>query len=102
MTFEALHPLSKEYIETLCGNVEAGTHTTKVVRLSGSINDARARIVQRSVGSAEDLTIFLEGYSSGDAFQRLIARGFLKGEWVDPDTWEGTVEESALTEFRGG
>ncbi len=101
MAFDELHPLSKEYIETLCSNVEAGTHTTKVTRLSGSINDPRARMVQEG-SSAEDLIIYLEGYASGDAFQRLIARGFLKGEWVDPDIWEGEVDESALTEHKGG
>ena len=101
MTFDALHPLSKEYIETMCGNVEAGTHTVKVLRLSGSINDARARLVQKSAGSADDITIYLEGYSSGDAFQRLIARGFIKGAWVDPDVWEGTIDDSALAEYRG-
>lgn len=102
MPFDELHPLSKEYIETMCGNVEAGTHTNKVTRLSGSINDPRARIMQESAGDAEAHTIWLEGYASGDAFQRLIARGFLKGEWVDPDTWEGEIDESAMTEFKGG
>ncbi len=109
MPFEALQAetapsakLSFAYIMALAGNVEAGTHSTEVTRYSGSINDPRARIVQKSTGEAEDHTIFLEGYASGDAFQRLIARGFITGEWADPDTWQGTVDETALTEYRGG
>ena len=100
MSFDELHPLSREYIEALCGNVEAGTHSPNVLRLSGDVNDPRARIVQKSAGAAEDHTIFLEGYASGDAFQRLIARGYLKGQWTDPDTWEGTVDESAMEQFK--
>ena len=27
--------------------------------------------------------------------------GFLKGEWIDPDTWEGEVDDSAMEEHKG-
>jgi hypothetical protein len=100
MAFDELHPLSKEYIEALAGNLDAGTHGNQITRFSGSTEDPRSRIVQKSAGDAEDYTHWLEGYSAGDAFQRLVAKGYLKGSWISPDTWEGTIEDSALTEYR--
>jgi hypothetical protein len=101
MAFDDLHPLSREYIEALAGNLDAGTHANTVIRYSGSGEDPRSRIVQPATGGGDDFTLFMEGYSAGDAFQRLVARGYLKGSWVSPDTWEGTIEDSALTDFRG-
>jgi hypothetical protein len=102
MAFEDLHPLSKQYIDNLAAHVVDGTHGTAIVRYSGSIEDARSRIVQTSAGSEPDNTIFMEGYSAGDAFQRLVVKGFLKGGWISSDTWEGVIDESALEAYRAG
>jgi hypothetical protein len=102
VAFDNLIPQSREYITTLAGNVIAGTHTNKITRLSGSVNDPRARIVQKATPGNTDYTLFLEGYGSGEAVQRLVVKGYLTGEWADVDTWEGTVEDSAITEMQAG
>ncbi len=102
MAFEDLHPKSKEYIEGLANNVVAGTHKVDVIRYSGSIEDPRSRIVQPAVGKGEDFVILMEGYSAGDAFNRLIVKGLLQGTWVSSDTWEGTVTDTAIEAAKAG
>lgn len=102
MAYEDLHPQSKEYIDALVANIEAGTHTAKIIRYSGSSDDPRSKIVQKSAGAAPDHVIFLEGFASGDSFQRLVGRGMIKGSWATPDTWEGAVEDSTLEAYRAG
>jgi ABC-type taurine transport system ATPase subunit len=102
MAFEDLHPLSKQYIEDLASHVVNGTHTKDIVRYSGSTEDPRSRIVQATAGTEPDYVIYMEGFSAGDALQRLVVQGFIKGSWVSSDTWEGTVEDSALDAYRAG
>jgi hypothetical protein len=102
VAFDTLIPQSREYITALAGNIAAGTHTTEIRRLSGSVNDPRARIVQKATAGNQDFTLYLEGYGSGEALLRLVAKGYLKGEWSDVDTWDGTVEDLAVTEFNAG
>jgi hypothetical protein len=102
MAFEDLHRLSREYILALTTNIDAGTHTADIVRYSGSIEDPRSRIVQAGANGGPPHEIILEGYSAGDAFQRLIVKGLIKGSWVSSDTWEGVVDESALEAYRAG
>lgn len=103
MAFEELHPQSKEFISALAANVDAGTHTPNIVRFSGSTEDPRSRIVQKSAGSAPDFVIMMEGYAAGDSFQRLIVKQLLKGEWLGGgETWEGAVQDSAMEQYRAG
>jgi len=102
MAFEDLTPLSKQFIEDLSSHVEAGTHTVDITRYSGDIGDSRARIVQKATAANPDYTLYFDGFTAGDAFQRLIAKGLLKGKWDSADTWSGTVDESALTAYRAG
>lgn len=102
MAFDDLHPVSKQYIEAMAANIEAGTHTADIIRYSGTVTEPRARIVQAAAGGGEGFTIWLEGYASGDAFNRLIAKGFIKGGWADAEVWEGAVEDSALETYRAG
>jgi hypothetical protein len=99
MAFDDLRPLARDYITQLAGNVVGGTHTADITRSSGGINDMRDRLVQKSAGQAEDHIIYFESYSSGDAFQTLIVRGYIKGEWLDPNTWQGAVQDSALEQY---
>jgi hypothetical protein len=102
MPFDELPELAQEYITTLATNVVNGTHTPTVTRYSGDINDPRARLVQEATGDNEDYTIYLEGYASGEAFQRVIAKGYLKGGWADADTWQGEVDETAISQIKAG
>jgi hypothetical protein len=102
MSFEDLHPKSKEYIEALTTNVIAGTHKPDVIRYSGDVSDPRSRIVQPPIGSGEEFIILMEGYSAGDAFNRLIVKGLLQGSWVTSDTWEGTVTDTAIETAKAG
>ncbi len=102
MAFEDLHPRAKEYMDSLASRVLAGTHTDQIVRFSGDINDPRARIVQTSAGSEEDNVIFMEGYASGDAFNRLVVKGYLQGSWVSADTWEGKIDETGIAAYQAG
>jgi hypothetical protein len=102
MAFEELTPLSKQYIEDLASHVEAGTHTAEISQVSGNLEDRRSRIVQTSAGTEPAYTLFLEGFSAGDAIQRLIVKGYLKGGWVNADTWSGVVDDSALAAYRAG
>ncbi len=99
MAFDDLRPVAKDYITQLAGNVANGTHSATIIRSSGSVNDPRDRITQKSAGESPDHVIYFESYASGDAFQTLIVRGYIKGEWLDPDTWQGEVQEKALTEY---
>ena len=66
MAFDDLHPLSKEYIETLAANIEAATHGADVIRYSGDLDEPRARIVQKAVNEGEDFVMWMEGWSAGD------------------------------------
>lgn len=100
MAFDDLRPVAKDYITQLAGNVVNGTHTTSIRRESGSVNDPRDRITQKSATGGQDHVIYFESYASGDAFQTLIVRGYIKGEWLNPDVWEGEVQERALEEYR--
>jgi hypothetical protein len=100
MAFDNLPDRPKEYITVLTSNVINGTHTTKIVRTSGSINDPRSRVTQKAVGDGEDFTIFLEGYGAGEAFNRIIAKGYMSGGWADADTWEGEIEDTAVEEYK--
>jgi hypothetical protein len=102
MAFEDLKPMSKQFIEDLVSHVEAGTHTTDITRFSGDLEDRRARIVQKSAGTEPDYTLFMEGFSAGDAFQYLIVKGLVKGEWVSADTWSGKVDDSAIAAYQAG
>jgi hypothetical protein len=102
VAFDNLIPQSRDYITALAGNVAAGTHSNKFTWRSGSVNDPRARIVQKATAGNEDFTLFLEGYGSGEAVQRLIVKGFLTQQWTDVDTWEGEVQDSAVTELQAG
>lgn len=104
MAFEDLNltPLSKQYIEDLSSHVVAGTHTPEITRYSGSLEDARARLVLKATKGNPDYTLFLDGFSAEDAMQRLIVKGLLKGGWESADTWSGTVDESALAAMRAG
>jgi hypothetical protein len=102
MAFDDLQPLSRQYISDLAGNVVNGTHTAQIVRYSGSLEDARSRIVQASAGTAPEHTIYLEGFASGDAFQRLVVKGLLSGSWTSAEVWEGSVQDAALEAFRAG
>lgn len=100
MPFDNLPDRPKEYITALAGNVANGTHTTKLLRSSGSVNDPRSRVVQTAVEGGEDFTIYLEGYGAGEAFNRIIAKGYMSGGWLDADVWEGEVDASAVEEFK--
>lgn len=102
MAFEDLHPRAKEYMDSLASRVVAGTHKSKVTRFSGDINDNRSRIIQPSAGSEEDNIIFMEGYAAGDAFNRLVVKGYLKGSWISADTWEGEIDESGVAAYQAG
>ena len=100
MAFDDLRPLAKDYITQLAGNVVNGTHEATILRTTGGINDMRDRVVQKASTGGEDHMIFFESYSSGDAFQILIVRGYIKGEWLDPNSWQGEVLDHALEEYR--
>jgi len=102
MKLEELKPQAREYLVALAGNVEAGTHGRQFVRYSGTGEDPRSRIVQPAVAGGEDFTIWLEGYSAGDALMRLVASGLVKGGWADSDTWRGEIDESGLEVVRAG
>ena len=102
MAFDNLIPQSREYITVLAGNVVAGTHTNTIAWHSGSVNDPRARIIQKATPGNTDFTLFLEGYGSGEAVQRLIVKGFLTQQWTDVNSWDGTVQDSAITELQAG
>jgi hypothetical protein len=103
MAFEDLTPQSREFITALASRVADGTHAPEIVRYSGNISDPRSRIVQKGAAGNEDYVMFLEGYSAGDSFQRLIVKGLLKGGWVEGgEVWEGAVDESAVEAYRAG
>lgn len=102
MAFDTLIPQSREYITALAGNIVAGTHTNEITWHSGSVNDPRARIVQKATGGNDDFTLYLEGYGSGEAIQRLIVKQFLTQEWSGPDSWDGVIQDSAVTEMKAG
>ena len=102
MAFDNLPPQSQEFINTLVANIEAGTHVANVTRFSGDVNDPRSRLVQKAAQGGDDFVLYMEGYGAGDALNRVIAKGFLKGGWVSADTWEGEVDDSALEEYRKG
>jgi len=102
VAFDNLPPQSQEFIKALAGNVEAGTHLSEVTRFSGDVSDPRSRMVQKAVPGGEDHVILMEGYGAGDALNRVIAKGYLKGGWISADTWQGEVDESALEELRKG
>jgi hypothetical protein len=100
MAFDDLRPVAKDYITQLAGNVANGTHESKIIRVAGSVNDTRDRIIQKSTAGGEDHVIFFDSYASGDAFQTLIVKAYIKGQWVDPNTWEGDVLEHAVEEYK--
>lgn len=102
MAFDILPPQSQEFIKTLAGNIEAGTHVAQVTRYSGDSTDPRSRLVQKAIEGGQDHVIVMEGYGAGDALNRVIAKGYLKGGWVSADTWQGEVDDSALEEYRKG
>jgi hypothetical protein len=102
VAFDTLIPQSREYITALAGNVVAGTHTPNFHWHSGSVNDPRARIIQKATPGNTDFTLFLEGYGSGEAVQRLIVKGYLTQQWVDVDSWDGVVQDSAISEIQAG
>lgn len=102
MAFDNLPPQSQEFIKTLAGNMEAGTHTATVTRFSGDVSDPRSRLVQKGAPGNDDYVMVMEGYGAGDALNRVIAKGYLKGGWISADTWEGEIDESALEELRKG
>ena len=100
--FENMLPQSIQFITALAANIDAGTHTKEIVRYSGSVNDPRSRLVQTAVKGGSDFEILMEGYGAGDAFNILVSRGYLKGGWVDADTWEGEVNDTAVETYRAG
>jgi hypothetical protein len=102
VAFDILPPQSQEFIKALAGNIEAGTHLPQVTRYSGDSTDPRSRLVQKAVPGGQDYVILMEGYGAGDALNRVIAKGYLKGSWISADTWEGEVDPSALEEYRKG
>ena len=99
MAFDVLPEPAKGYITQLAGNLANGTHTADVTRFSGTVNDPRARIVQKAVEGGEDFTLYLEGYAAGEAFQRILVKGFMTGDWLDSETWEGKIDQSAVDEY---
>ncbi|MFN2115089.1 MAG: hypothetical protein ACK2T6_05200 [Anaerolineae bacterium] len=100
MPFDILPDRPREYITVLTANVVNGTHTPKIVRSSGSINDPRSRVTQEAVEGGEPFVIFLEGYGAGEAFNRIIAKGYMTGGWLDADVWEGQIDPSAIEEYK--
>lgn len=99
VAFEDLHPQSRQFIQALSAHIHDGTHSSNIIRYSGDTSDPRSRIIQKSLGTEPDHIIYMEGYSAGDSFNRLIGRGLIKGGWVSADTWEGTVEPSAVETY---
>ena len=102
MAFEDLLPQSAEFITALAKNIDDGSHGKEIVRYSGSVNDPRSRLVQTADGDGEAFEILMEGYGAGDAFNILIGRGFIQGGWIDADTWQGEIDDSAVEAYRAG